>query len=154
MFLKQWGSNQEGLADELGVLQLTKRNVSIRDDSGASVDVTLWGNTASDPGNLLEEVIFPLCSCSFSCRSIKFNAIFYSLGAMNTSSNLSSHIRIHFATLESSIFDVCPICVLPKTEATGTASAARRGERSLLLGKAESVPSRRASTMAPTPSWH
>ena len=41
------------------LLQLLKRNISIRDDSGASVEITLWGNYATDPGDQLEEVPVP-----------------------------------------------------------------------------------------------
>jgi hypothetical protein len=33
-----------------------KRNISIRDDSGASVEITLWGTYSSEPGDQLEEV--------------------------------------------------------------------------------------------------
>jgi hypothetical protein len=37
-------------------MQLMKRNLSIRDDSSSSVEVTLWGHFSSDPGDQLEEV--------------------------------------------------------------------------------------------------
>ncbi|EIE20436.1 replication factor-a protein [Coccomyxa subellipsoidea C-169] len=36
--------------------ELMKRNISIRDDSGASVEITLWGTYSSEPGDQLEEV--------------------------------------------------------------------------------------------------
>ncbi len=38
--------------------QLMKRNISIRDDSGASVEITLWGTYSSEPGDQLEEVFY------------------------------------------------------------------------------------------------
>ncbi len=37
-------------------MQLWKRNVSIRDDSGSSVEVTLWGGYAQEPGDAVQEV--------------------------------------------------------------------------------------------------
>ncbi|CAL5229462.1 g12788 [Coccomyxa viridis] len=36
---------------------LWKRNVSIRDDSGSSVEVTLWGGYAQEPGDALQEAV-------------------------------------------------------------------------------------------------
>ncbi len=36
--------------------QLTKRNIGIRDDSGSSIDITLWGAAVANPGDMLEEV--------------------------------------------------------------------------------------------------
>ena len=40
-------------------VQLWKRNLTIRDDSGSSVEITFWGQYAQDPGDMLQEV----CSC-------------------------------------------------------------------------------------------
>ena len=37
-------------------VQLWKRNVVIRDDSGSSVEITFWGGYAQDPGDMLQEV--------------------------------------------------------------------------------------------------
>lgn len=45
-------------------VQASKRNVYIRDDSGKSVEVTLWGAYASNPGDQLEEV--RLCQLGFA----------------------------------------------------------------------------------------
>ena len=39
-----------------GCAQLTKRNVTVRDDSGTSIDITLWGAAVANPGDMLEEV--------------------------------------------------------------------------------------------------
>lgn len=36
--------------------QLWKRNLTIRDDSGSSVEITFWGQYAQDPGDMLQEV--------------------------------------------------------------------------------------------------
>ena len=41
-------------------VQLWKRNVVIRDDSGSSVEITFWGGYAQDPGDALQEV----CKCA------------------------------------------------------------------------------------------
>ena len=41
--------------------QLWKRNLTIRDDSGSSVEITFWGQYAQDPGDMLQEV----CSCPY-----------------------------------------------------------------------------------------
>ncbi len=43
-------------------VQLWKRNVSIRDDSGSSVEVTLWGGYAQEPGDALQEVRALICN--------------------------------------------------------------------------------------------
>ena len=45
-------------------VQLWKRNVAIRDDSGSSVEVTLWGGYAQEPGDALQEV----CACPATMR--------------------------------------------------------------------------------------
>ena len=44
-------------------VQLWKRNLTIRDDSGSSVEITFWGQYAQDPGDMLQEV----CSCPNIC---------------------------------------------------------------------------------------
>ena len=41
-------------------VQLWKRNVVIRDDSGSSVEITFWGGYAQDPGDMLQEVSISL----------------------------------------------------------------------------------------------
>ena len=68
-------------------MQLWKRNVVIRDDSGSSVEITFWGGYAQDPGDALQEV----CRCAtLPCEA------FNSLLASASKGVCSSIIRTDF----------------------------------------------------------
>ena len=51
-----WLCSHAGLPEACTAVQLWKRNVVIRDDSGSSVEITFWGGYAQDPGDMLQEV--------------------------------------------------------------------------------------------------